>query len=94
MLQDLDIVGVWDPMIPDAEIVSLLCTICMRLDVGEFMAKVIYLSSGLASHHIERAARQINNRKILDGIFDTCGAPPEKIRTVSSAVDKLDKVCT
>lgn len=41
---------------------------------------------------VEHAARQINNRKILDGIFETCGVPPEKIRTISSAVDKLDKV--
>lgn len=41
---------------------------------------------------IEHPARQINNRKILDGIFETCGVPPEKIRTISSAVDKLDKV--
>ncbi|KAG9313834.1 histidine-tRNA ligase [Chiua virens] len=73
MQADLDIVGAWDPMIPDAEIVSLLCTILTRLDVGEFMVK-------------------INNRKILDGIFETCGVPPEKIRTISSAVDKLDKL--
>ena len=36
---------------------------------------------------------QMNHRKILDGIFEVCGVPPEKIRTISSAVDKLDKVC-
>ena len=35
---------------------------------------------------------QINHRKILDGIFEVCGVPPDKIRTISSAVDKLDKV--
>ena len=35
---------------------------------------------------------QINHRKILDGIFEVCGVPPEKIRPISSAVDKLDKV--
>jgi histidyl-tRNA synthetase len=28
----------------------------------------------------------------LDGIFAVCGVPTEKIRTISSAVDKLDKV--
>ena len=61
-------------MIPDAEIVSLVCTILSRLDVGEFTIK-------------------INHRKILDGIFEVCGVPSEKIRTISSAVDKLDKVC-
>ncbi|KAG1716209.1 hypothetical protein ID866_949 [Astraeus odoratus] len=73
MQADLDIVGTWDPMIPDAEIVSLLCTILSKLDVGEFTIK-------------------INHRKILDGIFEVCGVPSEKIRTISSAVDKLDKL--
>ncbi len=34
---------------------------------------------------------KINHRKILDGIFDICGVPADKIRTISSAVDKLDK---
>ncbi|KAH7911615.1 hypothetical protein BJ138DRAFT_1113052 [Hygrophoropsis aurantiaca] len=70
---DFDMSGVWDPMIPDAEIVSLLCTILTRLDVGEFTIK-------------------INHRKILDGIFEVCGVPADKIRTISSAVDKLDKL--
>ncbi|KIK94390.1 hypothetical protein PAXRUDRAFT_828046 [Paxillus rubicundulus Ve08.2h10] len=73
MQADLDIVGSWDSMIPDAEIVSLLCTILSKLDVGEFTVK-------------------INNRKILDGIFQVCGVSPEKIRAISSAVDKLDKL--
>ncbi|KAJ7894552.1 hypothetical protein B0H13DRAFT_1719217 [Mycena leptocephala] len=70
---DFDICGTWDPMIPDGEIVSLLCTILTKLDVGEFMIK-------------------INHRKILDGIFEVCGVPEDKIRTISSAVDKLDKL--
>ncbi len=34
----------------------------------------------------------MNHRKILDGIFEVCGVPSEKIRTISSAVDKLDKM--
>lgn len=70
---DLDITGAWDPMIPDAEIISLLCTILTRLDVGEFTVK-------------------LNHRKILDGIFEVCGVPQDKIRSISSAVDKLDKL--
>ncbi|KAJ3746685.1 histidine-tRNA ligase [Lentinula detonsa] len=70
---DFDISGTWDPMIPDAEIISLVCTILSKLDVGEFTIK-------------------INHRKILDGIFEVCGVPSEKIRTISSAVDKLDKL--
>lgn len=35
---------------------------------------------------------KLNNRKILDGIFAVCGVPAEKTRTISSAVDKLDKL--
>lgn len=35
---------------------------------------------------------KINHRKILDGLFEVCGVEKEKIRTISSAVDKLDKV--
>ncbi|PBP27378.1 histidyl-tRNA synthetase [Diplocarpon rosae] len=34
---------------------------------------------------------KLNNRKILDGIFEVCGVPTDKTRTISSAVDKLDK---
>jgi histidyl-tRNA synthetase len=34
---------------------------------------------------------ELNHRKILDGIFQVCGVPTEKLRTISSAVDKLDK---
>ncbi|TPX31712.1 histidine---tRNA ligase [Synchytrium microbalum] len=34
---------------------------------------------------------KVNNRKLLDGMFAVCGVPPEKFRTISSAVDKLDK---
>ncbi|KAA1467858.1 histidine-tRNA ligase [Dentipellis sp. KUC8613] len=70
---DFDISGAWDTMIPDAEIISLLCTILSRLDVGEFTVK-------------------LNHRKLLDGIFEVCGVPAEKIRPISSAVDKLDKL--
>jgi len=35
---------------------------------------------------------KINHRKILDGMFEFCGVPKDKFRTISSAVDKLDKV--
>jgi len=34
---------------------------------------------------------RINHRKLLDGIFEICGVPGDKFRTISSAVDKLDK---
>ncbi|KAK7045641.1 Cytoplasmic and mitochondrial histidine tRNA synthetase [Paramarasmius palmivorus] len=70
---DFDIAGTWDPMIPDAEILSFLSTVLTKLDVGEFTIK-------------------LNHRKILDGIFEVCGVPADKIRSISSAVDKLDKL--
>ncbi|GJJ13182.1 hypothetical protein Clacol_007433 [Clathrus columnatus] len=70
---DFDIIGAWDSMVPDAEILSLIATVLLRLDVGEFTIK-------------------LNNRKILDGLFQVCGVPDEKIRSISSAVDKLDKL--
>lgn len=35
---------------------------------------------------------KINHRRILDGIFAAAGVPGEKIRSISSAVDKLDKL--
>lgn len=35
---------------------------------------------------------KLNHRKILDGIFAVAGVPEDKIRAISSAVDKLDKV--
>ncbi|RDD43312.1 Histidine--tRNA ligase, cytoplasmic [Trichoplax sp. H2] len=35
---------------------------------------------------------KINNRKILDGMFEISGVPTEKFREISSAVDKLDKM--
>jgi histidyl-tRNA synthetase len=34
---------------------------------------------------------KLNDRRILDGMFEVCGVPAEKIRAISSAVDKLDK---
>jgi histidyl-tRNA synthetase len=38
-------VGSWDSMIPEGEIISLLCTVLTRLEVGEFTIKVKVLLS-------------------------------------------------
>ncbi|GAO15392.1 hypothetical protein UVI_02010550 [Ustilaginoidea virens] len=35
---------------------------------------------------------KINHRRILDGLFAVAGVPADKIRSISSAVDKLDKM--
>lgn len=70
---DFDIAGKYDPMLPDAEILRIVCEIFEGLGwEGRYSIK-------------------INHRMILDGIFAVCGVPEEKIRTISSAVDKLDK---
>ncbi|RKP34147.1 histidyl-tRNA synthetase [Dimargaris cristalligena] len=34
---------------------------------------------------------KINHRQVLDGMFQVCGVPADKIRPISSAVDKMDK---
>ncbi|CAK7275545.1 Cytoplasmic and mitochondrial histidine tRNA synthetase [Sporothrix epigloea] len=39
----------------------------------------------------EQIVIKLNHRQILDGIFAVAGVPSDKIRTISSAVDKLDK---
>lgn len=72
-MQDFDIVGNHDPMIPDAECIKVIAEILDSLNVGDYVIK-------------------INHRQILDGIFAACGVPDEKIRSICSAVDKLDKV--
>ena len=59
-------------MVPDAEILSILCEALTALEIGEYTVK-------------------INHRKILDGIFELAGVPKDKTRSISSAVDKLDK---
>jgi histidyl-tRNA synthetase len=70
---DFDIAGVYDPMLPDAEILRITVEILDSLKLGSYTIK-------------------INHRKILDGLFEVCGVPVDKIRQISSAVDKLDKV--
>lgn len=40
----------------------------------------------------EKYTIKINHRKILDGIFKVAGVPETHIRSISSAVDKLDKM--
>ncbi|TGO09162.1 hypothetical protein BTUL_0177g00210 [Botrytis tulipae] len=71
---DFDIAGVYDPMLPDAEIIRVATEVFEGLGwKGRYTIK-------------------LNHRKILDGIFEVCGVPEDKIRTISSAVDKLDKL--
>lgn len=68
---DFDIAGIFDPMIPDAEILRVIVEVFRALEMD--------------------ISIKINHRRILDGLFTVSGVPPDKFRTISSAVDKLDK---
>lgn len=35
---------------------------------------------------------KLNHRGLLSGLFEVCGVPEEKFRSICSTVDKLDKV--
>lgn len=72
-MQDFDIAGTYDHMLPDAECVRVVYEILNALDLGNFVVK-------------------LNHRSLLDGMFEACGVPQDKFRTICSAVDKLDKV--
>lgn len=69
---DFDIVGQYDPMIADSEV--------LRIIVEVFRALGLNISI------------KLNHRRILDGLFVVSGVPEEKVRAISSAVDKLDKI--
>ena len=74
---DFDIAGVYDRMVPDAEIIRIICEVFGEQGLG-WTQKGGFLV-------------KINHRGVLDGIFEVCGVPKDQIRTISSAVDKLDK---
>lgn len=75
---DFDIAGVYDRMVPDAEILRIVCE--------------IFGPRGLGWEGEGRGFTiKMNHRGVLDGVFEVCGVPKEKIRSISSAVDKLDK---
>jgi histidyl-tRNA synthetase len=69
---DFDIAGIYDPMIPDAEILCIISEVFEAFEIGITV--------------------KVNHRKILDGLFEVAGVPVDKIRAISSAVDKLDKL--
>ncbi|KAL9695762.1 hypothetical protein quinque_015047 [Culex quinquefasciatus] len=45
----------------------------------------------LAELDIGEFVVKLNHRKLLDGMFEACGVPADKFRTICSSVDKLDK---
>ncbi|KAG5930304.1 hypothetical protein E4U42_002228 [Claviceps africana] len=69
---DFDIAGVYDPMIPDAEVLRIIVEVFEALKLGVTI--------------------KLNHRQVLDGMFAVAGVTQDKIRSISSAVDKLDKM--
>lgn len=100
--QDFDIAGQYDAMIPDAECLKIVHEILSQLDLGEFRIKVCHMDwaecleaqTTLSRCHLCNHVLhlQVNDRRILDGMFAVCGVPDDKFRTICSTVDKLDKV--
>jgi len=45
----------------------------------------------MKSLDVGRFRVKVNHRLLLDGLFESCGVPAEKFRTICSSVDKLDK---
>lgn len=79
-------------MVPDAEILKIVVQVLEGLQVGDFTIKEGLQLLQARKLQADLDDLQTNHRKILDGIFAVCGVPQDKIRTISSAVDKLDKV--
>lgn len=53
---------------------------------------LLVVSDALKALGLENFKIKLNHRKLLDGMFQTCGVPDNLVRSISSAVDKLDKV--
>lgn len=78
---DFDIAGQYPAMVPDAEVLTVLCEMFDSLAaVSPFHARYI------GSYRIK-----LSNRVILDSVFRVCGVPEELLRPICSSVDKLDK---
>ncbi len=78
---DFDIAGAYPSMVPDAEVITVLCEMFDALSaISPFHARY------LGTYRIK-----LSSREILDSIFRVCGVPDNLLRSICSAVDKLDK---
>lgn len=79
---DFDIAGAYPAMVADAEVLVVMMEMFDALaDTSEFHQKL------LGNYCIK-----VSNRLILDAILKVCGVADHKLRTICSAVDKLDKM--
>eukprot|EP00178_Gracilaria_changii_P025493 TRINITY_DN78532_c0_g1_i1.p1 TRINITY_DN78532_c0_g1~~TRINITY_DN78532_c0_g1_i1.p1 ORF type:complete len:475 (+),score=89.99 TRINITY_DN78532_c0_g1_i1:2325-3749(+) len=79
---DFDIAGQYPAMIPDAEVLVVM------------MEMFDALAATSEYHHklLGSFCIKVSNRVILDSILRVCGVPDDKLRTICSAIDKLDKM--
>ncbi|GKT27262.1 hypothetical protein ADUPG1_013721 [Aduncisulcus paluster] len=75
---DLDISGVYDPMLPDAEVVSVVAEILKAIDVGKFTVRVNY--RGLLDAIVDISGA----RDVTKDSEEDCEL---KFKTVCAAVD-------
>lgn len=78
---DFDIAGAYPSMVPDAEVLVVMM----------HMFDALAAQSPFHARAIGEYKIKVSNRVILDAIFRVCGVPDDKLRTICSAVDKLDK---
>jgi len=70
-----------------------MCAVCGTFDAMLPDAEVLKITTEVF-RELDFEGRymiKVNHRKVLDGMFQVCGVPQDKIRSISSAVDKLDK---
>lgn len=78
---DFDIAGEYSPMVADVEVIATLCDQLRTLgDLSEFHRRA------LGEYTVK-----VNHRGLLNAVFSICGIPEDKIQTISSSIDKLDK---
>lgn len=78
---DFDIAGAYPIMVPDAEVLVVMMEMFDTL-----AAQSNYHDKYIGSYKIK-----LSHRGILDSIFRVCGVPDQLLRSICSAVDKLDK---
>ncbi|KAI3968609.1 hypothetical protein MKW92_028139 [Papaver armeniacum] len=69
----------------DFDIAGKYCTMGPDFEVVKVLTEL------LDELNIGEYEIKLNHRKLLDGMLEICGVPPEKFRTICSSIDKLDK---
>ncbi|RZC52786.1 hypothetical protein C5167_021217 [Papaver somniferum] len=69
----------------DFDIAGLYCSMEPDFEVVKVLTELLD-ELNLGDYEIK-----MNHRKLLDGMLEVCGVPPEKFRTICTSIDKLDK---